>query len=488
MGFVADVNEVKWLVGPQVDDARRVMREVDSYFLVRILDHLFAQGGAMHGIGKRAQKICDQARAVIAQQPIAQPLRAGANQPYDVFDIYNIAPPQQGEDPYAPAKAQIRRLATINIYSGDTLLSPLAIGDFSSAFADMLGALPGQNANPAPNAHLIELKTLLGSLQDPVAFNRLTNRSRVFRRNIFEQGPDVGLVNWYLPPEDVLGAMDRMLGYYETADISGSTTDALGALAMLSTTVENPHFMQIGTADQIRHSIVEMINNGRAFASFATIVAQQHHSLPESMMAINLIPPVALHQQANQNAIDRFYSPYLTNSDFAAFAAIYTDWKAARASTLKISNIAPNVAYTLFVLQDVYQMPNKPELRHEVGLIVGLSLVGTARADNDLNPNIFGRNAYNAFVGGLNTPGPGPAPSLQRLSARILPGAAAAAPLINGAFNPLLAGRAADVRTAVTKGMMLPPGVLQNAANYIELIEPFVGSPIYGVVQTVAAA
>lgn len=479
MAFTPDTADVKWLVGAEVDEARSVMREVDTSHLIAILYELFDNGGAMHAIGKHAQAIADQARDVVAGRQIARPLKIG-NPATNVFDFYNAPPPQQGPDPFGKAKEMVRGLATVNLYHGDRIINPLAIGDFTRFFGDIFNELPGTATQPFQ-----DLKNLLRSLQNPVAFNKSTNRVRVHRRDIFQQGPGVGLVQWYLPPDDVLGAMDRMLGYYETADISGSTTDSLAALAMVATIVETQNALTIGTLDQIKLAAVEMINDGRAFGSFASIVAQMHHSLPESMMAINLIPPAALTQSVNNVPVAKLYSPYLTNSDFARITALYRSWREARNLTLKITQPRANYVYALFVLQDVYQMPNRPALSEEVGLIVGLSLAGNAATDNDMNSNIFGANAYNAFVAGLNAPGPGPAPSLQRLSNRILPGATASAPLFEGTFNPALGNKAVAVRAAVTKGMGLGQPVLAQANTLADIVRPFIEVTEYGVVGTV---
>jgi hypothetical protein len=475
MAFRADTADIKWLVGADVDQARATMREIDQNYLMQILTHFFGRDRPMYTIGTAMQAICDEARAVVGGNNAFVPkISFGAPHPAPIFGFY--ADQHKVGPHYEEARKFAKILAKTNIYFNGNLINPLGIGDVNTFFVDMISSLKKAN-----EASVTPIANFFASLQNTTAFNKGTNRFRVHRRNILEQGPNIGLVNWYLPPDDVLGAMDRMLGYYETADISASTTDALGNLAMLSTAVLTEQTRTIGPIDAAKPAVTNMINDGRAFAAFATIVAQMHHSLPESMMALNLIPPASVRVNDQSPTINRYYSPYLTNSPFAELGDLYTAWQTARSVGIKAQGKKDNYVYALFILQDVYQMPDRPTLEREVGFVIGLSMAENAATANDFVSSIFGPNAYNAFASGLNTPGPGPAPTLQRLSYRIMSNESNA-PLFDGVFNPSLGAQPQRDRIAdvVTKAMLLDPDNLANAANYRELIRPFVDQAAYG--------
>ncbi|WP_299085489.1 hypothetical protein [uncultured Ruegeria sp.] len=474
MSFPAKNNLSQWRVGTDFGATRAAIRQIDSVYLGRILDTTFKQSGSLFTVGKTMQDICTEAANVVAQ--------VDAND-VNNFGEYKFANDSSlwagwdndGRGGSKPVLEQMRGLARLRIYRGDTLENPLAIGDFLRFFADLFEAYKHTTGDAGK-----ALSQWLETLQNPAAFNKTTNRIRVRRRDILEQWPDVGAAHWYLPPEDVLGAIDRLFGYYEVGDISGSTTDALGALAILMTCDSK----KLGTADAAKPKVVTLANDGRAFCAFAGMVIQMHHSLPETMMAINLIPPASL---PDNPKISRIYSPMLTNADLAEINADYTAWQLARNIALAPpAGPEAETAYTLISLQDVYQMPNAPSESHEFGVVAAFDISGGAIANNNNNSAIFGAGFYNAIVTGLMNPGPGPAITLERLSRSVLAGGPQQVILSN--FNPPIAPD--RIKTSVVKaisgGMNIKEAALGGVTNYVNATQLFI-DPLYGAIDAVPA-
>lgn len=455
MPLVPQPENARWLTGDTVEGVKGLIRETDATYLMKILLRAFGENGPMVAVGATLQTLCDQARSTVAQQNINAPLTVGGD---SIWLGYN-------PDGHGEFELNIRLLATLHVRYNNTLTNPLAIGDVCRACADMISAAPN-HPNTAPG--LAPIAQLFHDLQNAQAFNKTTNRVRVKRRDILDQMPGVGGTQWYLPPEDVLGNIDRLLGYYETGDISGTTTDGLGVLAMLSTV----NVAAIGTLDQIKQQLAAMVNNGLAFTSFAGMVVQMHHSLPECMMAINLMPRDL---GVDDSAITQIYSPFLTNTGLGDINNVYNEWRQARYTALGGADQVPaNVTQMLIVVQDIFQMPNRATAAHEVALILPV----TAQ-DMTNNAYVFGSNFYNRIVAALNTANPGPAITLEKLSSAVFDqwfGPDFDPAIANPQFGP-------GVVESVQRGMALPANLLQNADHYRQIAAPFVGQAAYGQVE-----
>ncbi|QBF31190.1 hypothetical protein CFI11_08150 [Thalassococcus sp. S3] len=419
---------------------------------MQILQNSLRATGPLEQVARNVQRIANQARSVVAGDPVAAPITTGGT------SIWQGYVPNGNDD----FSVNVRIISGLNLMRGDAVINPLAFGDFGRAFADMATHVP-QNENPGFYA----IGQLVKSLQNAQAFNPTTNRIRVKRRDILDQVPGVGITQWYLPSDDVLGTMDRLLGYYETGDISGTTTDTLAVLGMMQTLGANT---EIGPVGPIKVQIATMVNNGLAFVSFAGMVIQMHHSMPECMMAINLMP-----RDLGDGApvINQIYSPLLSNANLGEIATTYMAWQQARYTSLGgIGPYPPNGMRMLIVIQDIFQMPNRASAMNEVACIIPFTYANMTNS-----PNVFGQWFYNATVELLNDANPGPAITLEKLSNRIF------SLWFSGQFNTAI--QLASVVPAVQHGMALPAGTPAPGADYQGIVAPFDPAAEYGKVEPV---
>lgn len=460
MPLVPNPAAIEWVTGSAVDAQKAMIRETDSMNLMKLLLRAFSQGGPLEQTALNIQVICDQARVIVQGGVPANPVMVGPDMLWRGYDDAVAI----GAPGYFFTQ-NVRALADIRVMQNQTLVNALAIGDFCRSFADLI-----TSAGATCAAGLQPFKVLIQSLQNPEAFNKTTNRTRVKRRDILDQVAPVGTTQWYLPPDDVLGTIDRLLGYYETGDISGTTTDSLAVLAILHELVAAGPALDFPAVPAVEARIVAMVNNGLAFCSFAGMVIQMHHSLPECMMAINLMP-----RTIGGNNIVQIYSPLLTNTGLNDIGVIYADWQQARFSALGgAGQIPANTQRMLVVVQDIFQMPNRATDVNEVAFIIPLTYAGMTN-----NATVFGVDFYNNVVATLNTSNPGPAITLEKLSASVF----------NMWFGPVFNPAVADppftrhVVDAVQKGMELPDGTIALPALYRDLTTPFIGPAVYGHVQ-----
>ena len=465
MPFQVNNPAVHWLVGNQVEGTKALLRQTDTSFLMEILRQSLRDGGALHAMARMAQRVCTEAHATVMGTPIASPISAGGQSIWTWYD-------NAGTDEYC---INVRILASLVIMRDGDLVNSLAFGDFCRAFADLIGEV-----NAGQNQTLADISTFMRALQNQEAFSKTTNRVRVKRRDILDQMPGVGGTQWYIPPDDVLGTIDRALGYYEMGDISGTTTDSVGAIAVLSAIQGN----DIGSLNAIKASVASLVNTGLAFAVFASMVIQQHHSLPECMMALNLMPRdlgVDEPGQQAQGLINQVYSPYLTNANFVGLNALndlYAKWQQGRFAALGGGARGAQDGRMLLVMQDIFQMPAYASDRNEVAMIVPFTY-DPALATND--GSLSGLPFYNQIVGLLNTANPGPAITLEKVSKAV-----ADSLFGHGAFNPVTVPiqPGDSIQARVKKGMALPAGVVDAALNYNELIAPFVPVSQYSKIQS----
>lgn len=449
MPLVPDPNHIKWFTGDDVEAQKSLLRQTDATFLMQILQRSLEKNGPLNQPANAVQFISDQARQIVAAQQPQHPIKAGDT---SIWQGYN----PNGNDEFS---TNVRLIAGLNVMQVDTLVNPLALGDFCRAFADMATSVP-QDVNGAFHS----IGQLIKSLQNKQAFTKTTNRIRVKRRDILEQVPGVGITQWYLPSDDVLGTIDRLLGYYETGDISGTTTDSLAVLATLQTLRD----YKFGGVDAIKVKIAALINNGLAFNSFAGMVIQMHHSLPECMMAINLMPR---NLGVDDSQINQIYSPLLTNTGLGMISETYAAWQQARFTALGggEGDRDANAMRMLIVLQDIFQMPNRASASNEVALVLPITFEGMTN-----EAKVFGDTFYNGTVSELNTANPGPAITLQKLSNAIFK------LWFGEGFN---AAGENQVSARIQRGMALPNNTPPADADYIGLVKPFITQNDYGEVK-----
>ncbi|WP_299593314.1 hypothetical protein [uncultured Tateyamaria sp.] len=451
MPLVPDTEHIAWYTGDEVEAQKSLLRQTDATFLMQILQLSLKLGGPLHNVALAVQKICDQARQVVAGDIPLDPFTTELTSIWIGYD----------EEETAEFSANVRLIAGLNLMKDASVINPLALGDFCRAFADLATSVPAEK-----NAGLHAIGGLIKSLQNKQAFDTTTNRIRIKRRDILEQVPGVGITQWYLPSDDVLGTIDRLLGYYETGDISGTTTDGLAVLATLQTL----NVYALGNPVAIKPKIATLVNNGLAFNSFAGMVIQMHHSLPECMMAINLMPR---NLGGVGGAISQIYSPLLTNTFPAdpGINAIYTSWQQARYTALGGDGARGENMRMLIVLQDIFQMPKMASASNEVALVMPFTF-----ADMTNSPSVFGEAFYNKTVTELNTSNPGPAITLEKLSKPIF------TLWFVIEFNPAI-NKQPYVSQSVQRGMTLPVGTPPDVANYNELVAPFLEQADYGRVK-----
>ena len=459
MPFNPDNDRVKWLVGKEVEATKTLLRQTDAAFLLDILRKSLGPEGSLNDLARHAQRICDEALATVERRALDNPISSGG---VPIWSWYNPA----AQNDYS---ISVRILASLKLLHNNELINPLAFGDFCRAFADMLSDVP-QGAN----AGLNDIALFAKSLQNKEAFSKTTNRVRVKRRDILNQMPGVGGTHWYLPSNDVLGAMDRLLGYYETADISGSTTDSLAAMGVVRSVQDS----KVGSLEQVKKQVAMLVNRGLGFVSFAAMAIQMHHSLPECMMAINLMPrdfgldePFRIYQ---------VYSPFLTNHNFAGLNEldnIYLKWQQARFTALHgDGDRDARLGRMLLVFQDIFQMPNRAADVNEVGAIVPFKYT-PEESTND--PTCFGLDFYNAVVAEMNESNPGPAITLEKLSVH-----ATNLWFQDSVFNPSIPeDQSEPVRRCIEKGMVVPSEEVEHVDNFAGLVSPFLLGGLYGRIE-----
>lgn len=412
MAYKIDTSSVIWLVGGQVEAAKAAMRQIDTQYCIKILedDQL---------ITLKKWALMEYIRTCLANVTISPNDKINNNDlSQSLLTILNLI-----RESYNNNNKRMelhnnleRELNNLNNFS----VSPsnvLSVGDFTRAFADIIdhAAALVPEGGQRNNNILVQINAIRRALQDNNAFNKKTNRIRVKRWDVNNRLPSLGINNWRLPPEDVLGAIDRLYGYYECGDISGSTTDAVFSHSVLDCcTAQQGDF----TVVNLKKAINTFIKGGNGMVALAPIVAQMHHSLPECMMALNLMPEI--HSNNGDNGyID--YSPFLTHvlqfEDNKQIAKHMREWRRARTIAFNSSQYDLKKGHfrTLIVLQDIYQMANAPDSKNEVAITFSFTYGST-----NSSPFDFYKGFYNEIVSILKTNPFGPAIPLCKLAGALI--------------------------------------------------------------------
>lgn len=392
----------QWITGTDVELYKGRIRQVDAHYC-SLFTAKFMEWG--------------KANAVIKQM----------KDPTDPIDsVIKYAQEKSGFSDCQSLLKQQEALSKLVVYAEN----PLSVGDFFSYLADFLASwysihVRGNEEHTGEKWSQI-LKGIGGwqaQFKDNQAFWKQTNRIRV-KRDDFRTGyPSLGMVKFYLPPDDVLGCIDRLLGYYEMADISGTTPGAVIAYRLLTDLCHEDYGIiakdkiteTAEVLNNFKSNLISDITTGRAFVSVAAMIAQMHHSVPEVMMALNLIPREArVPEQENQDQEQVIYSPFLNNRKFFSdnYKGLIQEWLKSRATSLGYSGEGNNVGRALLIFQDIFQMPDKPDDANEIGLIVEY----TIPENHNPTPNEFGDLFYNQFVNLLNGTWRGPAIPLEQVS------------------------------------------------------------------------
>ncbi|WP_114813954.1 hypothetical protein [Paraburkholderia kururiensis] len=165
-----------------------------------------------------------------------------------------------------------RRIAAF--VAGDSVRDVFAVGDALRYVGEYI------EEGGAPES----VAAFRGGLRNAFAF-KSSNRAREgVSGYIRSERPELGLFKWKLLDGSVIKYMERFYGSYLGADISGTTTDALAALAWLLWDRIRP------TPDQrnLQFQASSAIATGHELVPIAAMVLQYHHSLLECGTALAL--------------------------------------------------------------------------------------------------------------------------------------------------------------------------------------------------------
>ncbi|MCD9030551.1 hypothetical protein LDO32_02225 [Luteimonas sp. Y-2-2-4F] len=238
------------IYGKAVQDARNRMRSAHISTMLEVLDAPFGAGAE----GSAGRRLIDRIVATFGAIPDTQ---------------------GNGAEHLRAAKSALQRFSNPNGYR-----DLFAIGDALRELGDYL------NKGGAGEAW----QAFAAGLRNEQAFDRSANRAR---REIAdfdsEELPQLGIFKNRLLDRSVVKYMERFYGPYLGADISGTTTDSLAALAFLLSRFDgrepapDPDHMP-GDADAA-------IGDGLALFPVASMVLQYHHSLLECMLALSFASP-----------------------------------------------------------------------------------------------------------------------------------------------------------------------------------------------------
>lgn len=223
--------------------------------------------------------------------------------------------------------------------------------------------------------------------------------------------------------------------------------------------------------DHLPAAAAAQLTSGSAMGGFLGMIPQLHHSLPETMMALNLVPNAALNTALAQRT---FYTPFLANTN-AGLDPYFADWRAARFSAFSrhLPQAMPlpanpeNRGVMMLIAQDQFQMPGAQSADHEIGMLVPYLLVDVPGHPNEdqinSNAHLFGCDFYNQIVQALVTGYAGPAFPLFRMAQNFL------AQVFN--YTPQLpdGNRRAQFNEMISRGMNLPIDRIAACANFGEI-------------------
>lgn len=238
------------IYGKAVQDARNRMRSAHISTMLEVLDAPFGTGAESN----TSRRLIDRIVATFGTIPDTQ---------------------GKGARPLRAAKTALQRFSNPNGYR-----DLFAIGDALRELGDYL------NEGGAGEAW----QTFAAGLRNQQAFDRSANRARrEIADFVSDELPELGIFKNRLLDRSVVKYMERFYGPYLGADISGTTTDSLAALAFLLSRFDgrepapDPEHMP-GDADAA-------IGDGLALFPVASMVLQYHHSLLECMLALSFASP-----------------------------------------------------------------------------------------------------------------------------------------------------------------------------------------------------
>lgn len=228
------------------------------------------------------------------------------------------------------------------------------------------------------------------ALRNKLAFDP-ANRARVQVPNYdLTEWPPLGVFKFRLLDRSVVKYMERFYGSYLGADVSGTTTDSLAALAYLfwlRQEQDDPPKADMSKAAEL------MISAGIGLVPIAAMVLQYHHTLLECGLALALVSDAMSTATPPDNAAIEAFDYY----DFNTLAGV--DKSASIATALATGNatLKDNLGNRgLVVIRDAIDIDDNPYVDCEIALLVDTS-PGTA--GNLFNLGTQYQTFYEARIG-----------------------------------------------------------------------------------------
>ena len=143
------------------------------------------------------------------------------------------------------------------------------------------------------------IKAFEKELHNPAAFSSANRARRPVPDYNVEELPDLGIFKNRLLDRSVLKYMERFYGPYLGADISGTTTDSVAALAYLLAVSRQQEINQ----GNLQTAVDQIVEAGAEVIPIASMVLQYHHSLMETGLALARTSPAMATQADQENSV-----------------------------------------------------------------------------------------------------------------------------------------------------------------------------------------
>lgn len=227
------------------------------------------------------------------------------------------------------------------------------------------------------------------ALRNKTAFD-LANRARVQVANYeLTEWPPLGIFKFRLLDRSVVKYMERFYGSYLGADISGTTTDSLAALAYLWWLARNK---DDPSKENLRDGAERIISTGAALVPISSMVLQYHHTLLECGLALALVSEAMSPAPPDKAAMNAF-----KYYDFSTLAGTRASEQFATTLTAGNATLSNDLGGRgLVVVRDAIDINDNPYVDCEVGLLIDLK---KETADNLFNVGTQYQTFYKARIG-----------------------------------------------------------------------------------------
>ncbi|QNH14048.1 hypothetical protein [Xanthomonas sp. SI] len=215
-------------------------------------------------------------------------------------------------------------------------------------------------------------KEFLARFRDEAVFDKQSNRARIERPIETRQDyPELGIFRYWLLERSVVKYMERALGPYLGADISGSTPDALGALVYLLISNKTKS-EEVKTPEAWTENLLK---DGSPLVAVASMVLQYHHSLLECVLALALIGNAKKGKDKSEQLLSKDQSDYLLDIDLYRFSSLIlrddsTSWLRIKLENGDAALKQELGGARLLVVRDFIDIEHNPYADCEIALLV----------------------------------------------------------------------------------------------------------------------